>query len=136
MGIILYQPFHTICHQLSDRTLHIFGLPLAVCMRCTAIYFGFLLGTLLYLPLRSFGVLIAEKRALLLSLAVPMLIDVALDEMGVHSSTAATRLMTGLFFGVIIPFYVIPAAQEAVQELVAASRHFTPTEVKKGSFHA
>jgi uncharacterized membrane protein len=132
----LYQPFHTICHQLTERSIHVLGTPLAVCMRCSAIYFGFLFGTILYLPMRSFGVLITERRVLLIVSILPLLADVVLDVLGVHASTGATRLMTGSLFGAVVPFYIIPAAQEATQELLAASRFFSPSGVKKGSIHA
>jgi uncharacterized membrane protein len=42
----LYAFFSSICHQLPDRSWHIHGQPLAVCIRCTAIYIGFLAGLL------------------------------------------------------------------------------------------
>lgn len=37
----IYAFFSHICHQDPSRSLHIFGEPLAVCIRCTAIYFAF-----------------------------------------------------------------------------------------------
>jgi uncharacterized membrane protein len=67
---------------------------------------------------------------------LPLLADGVLDMLGVHTSTEATRLLTGSFFGVVVPFYIIPAAQEAMQEILAASRFFPPSDVKKGSTHA
>ena len=136
VGIALYGPFHTICHQLTERSFHILGAPLAVCIRCSAIYFGFLFGTILYLPVRLFGVSITETRGMLFVSILPLLVDGVLDLLGVHASTGAARLMTGSFFGVVVPFYVIPAAQEAMQELLAASRFFIPSDIKKGSTHA
>ena len=136
VGVALYQPFHRICHQLPDRSFQILGASFAVCIRCTAIYFGFLLGTLLYLPACSAGISLSNKRAILISSVIPMLVDVMLDAFGLHASTAVTRVMTGSVFGIIVPLYVIPAAQEAVQEFVAASRFFSPSDAKKGSIHA
>ena len=136
VGAVLYQPFHRICHQLADRSFWICGAPLAVCMRCSAIYFGFLLGTVLYLPASSAGIALSNRRALLICSVVPMVVDVMVDVLGVQASTAATRVMTGLFFGIVVPFYIIPAAQEAVQEYVAASRFFSSSDVKKGTIHA
>jgi hypothetical protein len=43
----LYAFFSFICHQLSDRSWHINGEPLGVCIRCTSISFGFLFGLIL-----------------------------------------------------------------------------------------
>jgi len=40
----IYLFFSQICHQLSSRSWHIHDAPLAVCIRCTSIYFGFLTG--------------------------------------------------------------------------------------------
>jgi uncharacterized membrane protein len=136
VGIALYQPFRTICHQLPERSLHILGAQLAVCMRCSAIYVGFLFGTIFYLPIGKRGQSISDKRALLMASVLLMVLDVVLDEFGIHASTDATRLITGSLFGIVVPFYIIPAAQEAVQELVAASRFLTSSDVKKGSIHA
>ncbi len=42
----IYLIFSAICHQLPDRSWHIHGEPLAACIRCTAIYYGFLAGLL------------------------------------------------------------------------------------------
>jgi uncharacterized membrane protein len=40
----IYLFFSAICHQLPARTWNLHGEPLAVCIRCTGIYFGFLAG--------------------------------------------------------------------------------------------
>ena len=42
----IYMLFSAICHQLPTRTWHIHGEPLAACIRCTSIYYGFLAGLL------------------------------------------------------------------------------------------
>jgi len=132
---VAYSFFHPICHQLKDRSLLISGEPLAVCARCCAIYFGFLLGTIIHPPVTSRGLAIQDKRLILVASVVPMCLDVMLDIAGIHASTTVTRLMTGSLFGLIVPFYVIPAAQAAVQELLTPSP-FTPSDTKKGQLHA
>jgi hypothetical protein len=76
------------------------------------------------------------RRSILLWSLLPMVVDVVLDETTIHPSTAVTRLVTGLLFGTIIPFYIIPSAQEAVQEIVSSSRFFSSSVAKKGSLHA
>jgi len=42
----IYVFFSAVCHQLPARSWHLHGEPLAVCIRCTAIYYGFLAGLL------------------------------------------------------------------------------------------
>lgn len=44
----VYSFFSTICHQLSARSWHIHGEPLALCIRCTSISIGFLAGLLVF----------------------------------------------------------------------------------------
>jgi uncharacterized membrane protein len=112
----LYQFFHPICHQLDDRCFHLLGKPLAVCERCSAIYGAFFLGTLLY-PLfpdvgRSWS-----PRPLLVVATLPMILDVATGFVGIHEVTMTTRIATGFLFGFVLPFIIIPAASDAVEQL-------------------
>src|SRR5688572_13028305 len=44
----LYKFFSFICHQIPDRTFHIGEHPLAVCSRCFGVYFGLLMGLVIY----------------------------------------------------------------------------------------
>ena len=48
LGALLYGLFSPLCHQIDARSFHLCGEPLAVCGRCSAIYFGFLSGTIIY----------------------------------------------------------------------------------------
>ena len=43
----VYLFFSRLCHQLPGRSWHIHGEQLAVCIRCTSIYLGFLAGLVL-----------------------------------------------------------------------------------------
>ncbi len=49
-GREIYAFFALICHQIPDRSWFLGPEPLATCIRCTAIYSGFLAGLLLRLP--------------------------------------------------------------------------------------
>ena len=42
----VYTFFSRICHQYAERSFHLAGAPLAVCIRCTSIYAGFLIALL------------------------------------------------------------------------------------------
>jgi len=138
-GDLLYKFFHPICHQLDDRSFHVLGKPLAVCSRCTSIYLAFLLGAILYplLPAR-----VVPSRFILLLSIIPMVLDVVAGTIGIHEVTSVTRAITGAMFGLIIPFFVIPAGIEAVTQLVQGSspRERTTQSVnhhmQKGSSHA
>jgi uncharacterized membrane protein len=102
-ALVGYELFSIICHQLPERSWRIFGFPLAVCSRCTAIYFGGLLGLLIYPLTAGIGAKSVEyaarsRRWLLWSLP-PMLFDFGLDWIGVMKNTFLTRTLTGLLVG-------------------------------------
>jgi uncharacterized membrane protein len=110
-----YRCFSTICHQYDSRSLHIFGYKLAVCARCTAIYFGFLIGTLAFPLVRK---RITSLPSWLLGIAVlPMVIDVVSEFMLFHQSMVSIRIITGAIFGIVAALVLVPICLEAVKEL-------------------
>ncbi len=127
-GQWIYSFFHTVCHQLDGRSLHVFGEPLAVCSRCASIYFAFLVGTFLYAFLRSVERPAVPSRTWLMVAVTPMVLDVLAGLLGIHEATIITRASTGTLFGVLMPFIIIPAASEAVQQLHRSSFY----DVRKG----
>jgi len=66
--------------------------PLAVCARCSGIYFGLGLGAVLRRPRLSPRAL----RAWVIVGASLMLLDVALEEQGMHGGWPILRLLTGV----------------------------------------
>jgi uncharacterized membrane protein len=123
--------FRPVCHQLDGRSLTLFGKPLAVCARCSAIYGAFLVGTLLYPLFRTIDKPVMPPRWLLIAALVPMLADVLPGMIGIHEVSTATRVITGAVFGAVLPFVILPAAIEGIGQLFSRS---TPTTVhqKKG----
>ncbi len=118
----LYNVFSTICHQYDSRSLHIFGHKLAVCARCSGIYVGFFAGILIA-PLLYAKKKITNTFRLLVVAAVPMVLDVTLDVVGLQASTLATRLFTGSFFGVVAALVLTPIIEEAISELIFKLQH-------------
>ena len=117
---LLASLFRPVCHQIDGRSLTLFGEPLAVCARCSAIYGAFLLGTLLYPLVRSVENPVMPPRWLLIVALVPMLADVIPGMIGIHEVSTVTRVVTGAIFGAVLPFVILPAAIEGVCQL------FTP----------
>ncbi len=109
-----YKIYSRICHQYDSHSLHLFGERLAVCARCSTIYFGFCFGVML-------SPLISKKfswnsRWLLMAL-VPMLLDVIGSWLGVHESTLVTRILTGSLFGIATGVLLTPYFIEGCLEL-------------------
>jgi len=109
--------FRPICHQLEGRSIMLFGHPLAVCSRCSAIYFAFFAGTLLYPFVRRIETPMIPPRWVLVAAVVPMVLDVLTGMLGLHTVTVMTRIWSGAIFGLAAPFIILPAAIEGIMQL-------------------
>jgi uncharacterized membrane protein len=112
---LLYALFSPVCHQDPGRSLRLCGYPLAVCHRCTGIYFGLLIAS--WLPFERIGMLAtpARRRAWALAATTPLVLDALLQFTGGYASTPATRLGTGFLFGAMLASLVVAALHEILQ---------------------
>jgi uncharacterized membrane protein len=85
--------FSKLCHQRLERTLVLFGAPVAVCMRCLGIYSGAVIGSLLRINPRT-------AVRLLGAALICNLIDVAAEALRLHSNMPLSRLLIGAFLGI------------------------------------
>lgn len=108
----IYHSFRFLCHQLPERSFFISGHKLAVCSRCTGLYFGATLTLLLYPLLKSFRVSHAPHRKWLIAAAIPLAIDFMLTFLGIWENTHTTRFVTGFILGSVVVFYVMPGVIE------------------------
>jgi uncharacterized membrane protein len=131
-AVFLYDLFHRICHQLDGRTLHIAGEPLAVCTRCTAVYFSFLTATALYPIVRRLHATATPATRWLAVAVAPMVLDVLLNVTGLHKAGTETRLITGAIAGGILPFFIIPVLTGAVHELAGHRLRTTIPSTSRG----
>jgi uncharacterized membrane protein len=117
-GGILYAFFSPLCHQIDARSFHLFGGPLAVCARCFAIYTGFLSGAIAYPLVGRLFRGVRPGRVFLIVALAPMVLDVILEAAGLYESSNALRAVTGGWFGVLLPFLIIPGAAEGISQLL------------------
>ena len=122
--------FRPICHQLEGRSVLLFGHPLAVCSRCSAIYVAFFAGTLFYPLVRSIETPVMPPRWVFFLAVAPMILDVLAGIVGLHAVTMTTRLVSGALFGLTAPFIIIPAAIEGVVQLMSRSNRPTVHQQK------
>jgi uncharacterized membrane protein len=132
-GKFLYAFFHLICHQLGERSFFIHGMPLGVCSRCSAIYFGFLFGTLIYPAVRSIGKPEVPSRWILGLLSLPMIVDAFAWLFGLYEATIASRAISGSIAGLALAFFIVPSAIQAIAEIVA--NPLTVFHPRKGIFN-
>lgn len=107
-AVALYRGLAVICHQIPERSWHLFGAPLGVCVRCTGVYAGFVGGLLLYPLVRSLRATDCPARHWLILAGVPMLIDFAGGWLGLFANTFLSRAVTGFLLGATAAFYVLP----------------------------
>jgi uncharacterized membrane protein len=110
----VYIFFSSICHQMPERSFFLSGHSLAVCHRCSGIYFGLFLGSLLKISVlhRSH-----RRRRICLIAAISLLsLDALMPYTGLYQSSALTRFATGLLFGTIGSSILARGVSEFLQE--------------------
>jgi uncharacterized membrane protein len=113
---LLYAFFAPVCHQNPARSFVFLGHKWAVCHRCSGIYFGLFLASLLPYDLAAVVGLPRWRRVWIVCAAAPLLLDVFLPVAGLWHSTPASRLASGLFFGAMLSSLLAPALAELVHE--------------------
>ena len=109
--------FDLHCQRDPARTLSLFGVPLAVCARCSGIYFGLGAGAALRRPRLGPGAL----RLWVLAAAALMLLDVALEANAFHGPWAAWRVLTGVLLSYPVGMGLAEAALGAPARASAQS---------------
>ncbi len=112
---VTYDAFHQICHQIPARSFFLWGQPLAVCSRCSAIVSGGLAGLLLVPILRSLRAPLPKRRWLAISV-LACAVDVVRDWAGLPNSFVS-RTITGSVVGALMAFYLVPAIVQAALQL-------------------
>jgi len=111
----IYTFFGYICHQIPERSFHLFGYQFAVCSRCFGVYAGLLLGILTYRLWRPVDSVEPLPRFWLFLSMVPIGIDWSLGVFGIWENTHFTRFVTGLILGVACAVFIVPALVEIVR---------------------
>jgi uncharacterized membrane protein len=99
----IYEFFSRICHQDPARSWQVWGKPLAVCIRCTSIYFAFTVS--LWLGLR------ANQRWLRISFLV-MICEVVIAR--TLFDAAVLRSISGVLLGLS----AAPFVKKGIEELI------------------
>jgi uncharacterized membrane protein len=117
LALPIFEAFSYLCHQLPERSLHLEGQKLAVCSRCTGLYFGFALSVLLYPLARSLKRVDTPRLRWLLLATVPVIMDWALTVFGLWENTHLSRFLTGALFSVVAAVYIVPGLIDLGQSL-------------------
>jgi uncharacterized membrane protein len=130
-AVIVYLFFSPICHQNPERSFAVWGHPFAVCHRCSGIYLGLFLGTLIKNNFmhRSPGI----RRVWVLSAMIPLLLDLLLPLAGIWTGTWLIRFLTGLIFGMTAAWLVVRGLAELLNERETYGRLLCAIRIREAS---
>ena len=111
-GLTIYRSFSYVCHQIPERSFFIAGHQFAVCARCTGLYAGFAVATIVYPLVRSLRQTEAPARKWLFLAAAPLAIDFTVGYLGIWENTHSSRFATGALLGAVAVFYVLPGLMD------------------------
>jgi uncharacterized membrane protein len=123
----LYRFYGVVCHQFDMRSFHLLGHPLAVCVRCTAIYFGFLFALIgIRFSAKLFNKQFNPIFVLIYSSA-PMLLDVACSFTPIYQISTPSRLITGTIFGIGLALLLHRSLTETISSQLTSKFYETKT---------
>ena len=103
VGAFVHRAFAGVCHQIPDRSPHLFGEAVALCHRCSGMLLG-LVGGIAATPLLAGAAsrtsTVRQGRLLALA-ALPTALDWLLGAAGLWANTPASRTLTGALFGAV-----------------------------------
>ena len=106
---VLFRPF---CHGLRSRCFHLWGVPMPICARCTAIYAGLGLAVFAFFLLPRMTE--AAARLVLFIAVLPLAVDGFTQLLRLRESTNALRSATGLAAGIAFGLWAITAVESHV----------------------
>ncbi|HTK39014.1 MAG TPA: DUF2085 domain-containing protein [Pyrinomonadaceae bacterium] len=118
----IYGFFSYICHQISNRSFHVEGEQFAVCSRCFGVYFGLLMGFLVYPLWRKVDEIEPVPRFWLFLSMIPIGIDWSLGVFGIWENTYLSRFITGLILGLACATFLVPGLVEIARNLTLRKR--------------
>lgn len=105
----LYIAFRPTCHQLSSRCFFIWGHKMAVCSRCTGIWFSSMLAGYIATILLYFNRIKGIKLKWFIIALIPLVLDGGSQVIGLRESNNILRLITGIIAGIATVWMTYPS---------------------------
>ncbi|HEV8130975.1 MAG TPA: DUF2085 domain-containing protein [Acidobacteriota bacterium] len=131
--------FAAICHQMPSRSFWLFGKPLAVCVRCSGFYFGFLFALILesFLPISGrsnpaetrrgefqsairnpqSAIGSPRRQKVLRAAAALVLIDVANSFVLFYPDLPWFRFTSAFLFSIVVAPFIVKGLYQAIQSI-------------------
>jgi uncharacterized membrane protein len=133
VATFVYLLFAPVCHQSTGRSFALDGYSWAVCHRCTGIYLGIFLASLL--PPRLFAALQSSlpRRIWVVGATVPLVLDALLPIAGFWTNTPWSRFSSGLLFGTMLSTLLLPGIMELLNQVPWQRTHSHASVLDGGS---
>lgn len=114
-----------VCHQIAARSLHFHDQQAPLCMRCTGMYLGAVLGIIFQLVQGKLGKYPPLKTILVMALFVLAFVLDGVNSYihffpsapGLYASSNTLRLLTGMGMGLAISAAIAPAFHQTMWEI-------------------
>ena len=118
LAFVVYGAGSFVCHQLPDRSFHLWAAQMPVCARCTGIYMGAAVAAMVAMvrlppsPLRGYGGprkpdTTGRVRALLAVAALPTAITLVYEWTTGDTPSNAIRALAGAPLGAAVAFVIV-----------------------------
>jgi uncharacterized membrane protein len=105
----VYRAGSIVCHQRPERSFHLAGVQLPVCARCLGLYLSGAVGLLAAWVGARRAWPAPTVRLVLGVAALPMVVTVALEWVGLIHTTNLRRMLTGVPLGLAAGFVIVSA---------------------------
>jgi uncharacterized membrane protein len=112
-------PFRLFCHGIASRCFLVWGVPMPICARCTAIYAGLFLGLLSFMAMPWMNEQVL--RVILFVSVLPLALDGITQLLHYRESTNALRSGTGLLVGLAFGMWALSAIERPGKRLFSNS---------------
>jgi uncharacterized membrane protein len=99
LSSVLYFFYQPVCHQLTERSFFINNIPMAVCVRCFAVYLGGWVLSIYYLRSKKITLWPLKRYVVLL---MPFLVDLIFEKLQLYADIDLVRFITGFLLGIVI----------------------------------
>ena len=104
--------FRLFCHGIPERCVSLWGVPMPICARCTAIYIGLAASLVVFVLLPRMSEFAA--RVILMIAVTPLAVDGLTQLVRLRQSTNGLRMATGLATGIAFGLWAITAVESHV----------------------
>lgn len=117
-ALATYAVGSVICHQLPERSFHLWAAQMPVCARCTGIYFGAAIAAIASVTVRLKADTMHKAKIALTIAAIPMLATLVFEWTTGHTPANWIRAAAGVPIGGAIAWVISRGTCEKVSKVI------------------